>query len=287
MAEAPESSATPTGVRLPRSLWKLSRKRIFLGTSGYSYDDWIGPFYLPGTKKPHMLEYYQQFFPTVELNYTYYTMPRPSTLFQISNKAPHMRFSVKAHQSLTHDRRVIRQDWQQFGDALMVLADAGQLAAVLFQFPFSFKCTQENFVYLDEICEYFHALPVVLELRHAGWHHETTYEYARHRQVTVCSIDAPHLPGLSDNIVHADRRLSYYRLHGRNAVDWFNGDNVTRYDYLYTDEEIDEIARSVLALARQSDTVYVYANNHPCAQAIDTIISIARALDRPDALAAL
>ena len=271
----------------PRSLWKLAKKGIFLGTSGYSYDDWVGPFYQPGTKKPHMLEYYQQFFPALELNYTYYSMPRPSTLFQIRNRAPYARFSVKAHQSITHERRAIRQDWQQFADALVVLSDADQLASVLFQFPSSFKCSHENFLYLDSICEFFEPVRIVLELRHASWHNDTTYEYARQRRVSLCSVDAPNLPGLTSNVLYPSRKLSYYRLHGRNARNWFTGDNATRYDYTYTEQEIDELVRNILILADYSEQVYIFGNNHPRGQAIETVIALARALDRAPALAAL
>jgi uncharacterized protein YecE (DUF72 family) len=271
----------------PRCLWKLAKKNVFLGTSGYSYEDWVGPFYQPGTKKNQMLEYYQYFFPAIELNYTYYSMPRPSTLFQLRNKAPYMKFSVKAHQSMTHERRAIRQDWKDFADAMMVLSDTGQLAAVLFQFPYSFKCAQENYAYLDEIREYFDAMRIVFEFRHTSWHHETTYAYARHKNVTVCSVDAPKLPGLAGSVAVPSPSFAYYRLHGRNARNWFDGDNATRYDYTYSDDEINEIVHTILALASRSDTVYVFGNNHPRGQAIETVISLARALDHAPALAAL
>jgi uncharacterized protein YecE (DUF72 family) len=271
----------------PRILWKLAKRNIFLGTSGYSYDDWVGPFYQAGTKKNQMLDYYQYFFPAVELNYTYYSMPRPSTLFQLRNKAPHIRFSVKAHQSMTHDRKSIRQDWKDFSDAMVVLSDTGQLASLLFQFPYSFKCAHENYRYLDEICEYFDALRIVFEFRHASWHHETTYEYARRRNVTVCSVDAPRLPGLAGSVAVPSHSLAYYRLHGRNAQNWFEGDNSTRYDYTYSEDEIHEIVHTILALASHADAVYVFGNNHPRAQAIETVIRVARALDHAPALAAL
>jgi uncharacterized protein YecE (DUF72 family) len=271
----------------PRSLWKLRQRGVFLGTSGYSYEDWVGPFYHWGTKKPRMLEYYQHFFPATELNYTYYSMPRPSTLFQIRNKAPHMMFSVKAHQSITHQRRVLQQNWQDFADAMTVLADTDQLACLLFQFPYSFKCSNDNFAYLDELTEYFNTFPIVLELRHASWHHDTTYEYSRKRGITLCSVDAPRLPGLTSNVVYPGKDLAYYRLHGRNAQNWFDGDNVTRYDYRYDPRELEEIVRNIISLIEASQHVFLFANNHPRAQAVETVCQIARALDASPALAAL
>ena len=274
-----------TRILPPRSIWKLRQKRIYRGTSGYSYDDWIGPFYRHDMKKPKMLEYYQHFFPVTELNYTYYTMPRPSTLFQIRNKAPHMKFSVKAHQSLTHERRVVLQTWQEFADAMMVLSDTEQLSCLLFQFPYSFKCTHDNFAYLDDVIEYFNSFRLVLELRHASWYNETSYAYARKRGIALCSVDAPRLPGLTSNVLYSGRDLSYYRLHGRNAQNWFDGDNITRYDYSYTPEEIAEIVGNIITLIETSSSVYVFANNHPRAQAIETVTAIAQALDIHPALA--
>lgn len=275
-----------TRFRPRRNLWKLRNRGIFLGTSGYSYDDWVGPFYQRGTRRPQMLEYYQQFFPAVELNYTYYTMPRPSTLFQIRNKAPHLQFAVKAHRSMTHERRATREDWQLFADALCVLADTDQLASLLFQFPSSFHCTNENFDYVDELCEYFNQLKVTLEFRHASWLQETTYNFAARRRATIASVDAPALPGLTHSTVRSAPRLSYYRLHGRNAQNWFSGDTITRYDYTYTPDEIRVLARRILDLATTSEQVYVFANNHPRAQAVDTVLALADALDHAPALAA-
>ncbi|PLX26263.1 MAG: DUF72 domain-containing protein [Ignavibacteria bacterium] len=284
-----ESLFTEQETRLlpPRSIWKLRQRGVFLGTSGYSYEDWIGPFYRYGTKKPQMLEYYQHFFPATELNYTYYSMPRPSTLFQIRNKAPNMMFSVKAHQSITHERRTLQQNWLDFADAMMVLSDADQLACVLFQFPYSFKCTNDNFGYLDELLEYFNTFRIVLELRHASWHHDTTYSYSRKRGITLCSVDAPRLPGLTSNVMYPGKDLAYVRLHGRNAQNWFDGDNITRYDYRYTPEEIADIVRKIVSLIEASHHVYLFANNHPRAQAVETVTQIAQALDHHPALAAL
>ncbi len=271
----------------PRSIWKLRKKGIFLGTSGYSYEDWIGPFYQYGTKKPRMLEYYQNFFPATELNYTYYTMPRPSTLFQIRNKAPRMMFSVKAHRSITHERKPLKQNWRDFADSMMVLSDSDQLAALLFQFPYSFKCSSDNFAYLEEIIGYFDTFRIVLELRHASWYHKTTYDFARKRNITLCSVDAPKLPGLTNNAIIHSRKLAYYRLHGRNSANWFSGDNSTRYDYSYGATEIDDIINNILSLIETADYVYLYANNHPRAQAIETICKIADALAVHPSLATL
>jgi len=174
-----------------------------------------------------------------------------------------------------------------FADTMQVLSDTDQLGAVLFQFPYSFKRTHENFLFLESVCDFFEPLRPVLELRHASWHNEELFEFARCRRVALCSVDAPALPGLTSNVLYPSRRISYYRLHGRNALRWFDGDNITRYDYTYTEQEIRDLVRNILSLAEYSELVYVFGNNHPRAQAIETMATLACALDNSPALAAL
>ncbi len=261
-----------------KAIRSLVKEGIYIGTSGWSYQDWIGSFYPPRLKKPQMLPYYQQFFPVSEINYTYYSMPSATTLEQIRRKATQMRFAVKAHRSMTHERTEEREIWRIYAEALEPLREHDQLAAVLFQFPYSFKCTQRSYDYLAEIAEYFDPLPLVMEFRHLSWFHQRTFEIMRKWRVALCSVDAPRLPGLTHNEVHVTSEIAYYRLHGRRADEWFSGDNVTRYDYSYSDSEIKELAKNVGELHREAETVYVFANNHPRGQAIDAAVKLAREL---------
>ncbi len=260
------------------ALQLLAEQKIFIGTSGYSYDDWIGPFYPEKIKKPQMIEFYQRFFPCVELNYTYYAMPAARTLFQIRQKAPKMKFSVKAHQSITHDRDEDIQQWKSFANALEPLTETNQLSTLLFQFPYSFHRSQESLDYIFRIGEYFEQFPIMMEFRHAGWFTQSVYEMLKKNKIGICSVDAPRLKGLTNNVVLATTRQGYYRLHGRNAENWFTGDNVTRYDYTYQKSEIEEIANNIITLQNQTDEVFVYANNHPRGQAIEAAVEIAESL---------
>jgi uncharacterized protein YecE (DUF72 family) len=126
--------------------------------------------------------------------------------------------------------------------------------------------------------EYYELLPMVMEFRHAGWFSEDLYAILRKMRTNICSVDAPRLPGLTSNIVRATGRQGYYRLHGRNAQNWFDGDNVTRYDYSYSPQEIVELAANVKQLAHVTEEVFVYANNHPKGQAIETAVKLAEEL---------
>ena len=78
---------------------------IYIGTSGYSYEDWKGPVYPEDIKDNEMLAFYSQLFNTTEINYTYYRMPAARTLAAMASKVPdNFVFTVKASKELTHER---------------------------------------------------------------------------------------------------------------------------------------------------------------------------------------
>ena len=79
--------------------------RVRIGTSGYSFADWVGPFYPKGTKSGDFLRYYAEHFDTVEVNATYYRIPPPRTLEQMERKTPDgFHFIVKLNQAMTHEQ---------------------------------------------------------------------------------------------------------------------------------------------------------------------------------------
>ena len=123
---------------------------ILIGTSGFSYSDWIGPFYPPGLPQRDQLGFYAREFSTVEVNITYYRIPEPRLVQGWAAKTPErFLFSVKAYQGLTHDREA--PDFSGFAQAIRPLAEAGKLACVLAQFPYSFHPIAENRAYLRRV----------------------------------------------------------------------------------------------------------------------------------------
>ncbi|MGM0675331.1 MAG: DUF72 domain-containing protein [Spirochaetota bacterium] len=254
--------------------------RISIGTSGYSYKDWIGPYYPPGTKPSEFLSYYARDFGITELNFTYYTLPDRRTFDRLIDKTPDtFRFVVKANRSLTHDRS---ENWKEhahrFREALTSLHDTGRLAGVLLQFPYSFHYTTENRRYLGALCAEFSSVPLFLEYRHRDWQRSSVYEEMRTRNLAVVIPDMPPLHGLpsSTPVVTADR--GYLRFHGRNARQWWEGDNRSRYDYLYGEEELREWVDPIRSLAGELSEVFIMFNNHANAQAVINAKALARML---------
>lgn len=263
-----------------------------MGTSGYSYDDWVGPFYEPGTAKRDFLSVYSRNFSFTELNFSYYKMPTASTLASIGDRVPEgFRFSVKAHGSLTHerDRSALASNAQAFTAGVEPLRRAGKLSAVLAQFPYSFHYTVENRHYLDQLIKAMGALPLVVEFRNDEWHIPQVQEGLERRGVSLVIPDLPPLERLPRHDPGSEHLpvpgpIAYVRFHGRNSKAWWTGDNVSRYDYNYTEAELRPWASAVETLLQRADLVIIAFNNHANAQALfNAKLFLSLLQERPDA----
>lgn len=245
---------------------------IRIGTSGYSYDDWVGPVYPQGLPKRDWLSYYAREFDTCELNTTFYHMPAPTMLERIAEKVPPgFLFSVKAFQGITHEREDGLKLAPEFSAALAPLREADKLGAVLAQFPYSFHPTQENRDYLLRLREAFGDVPIVVEFRDARWANEDTFDILEEMGFGYCCVDEPPLKGLMPPIAVATGPVAYVRFHGRNAAKWWqHGEAWERYDYMYTAEELQEWVPKLHTLDQKAPLTLVYANNHWSGQAVAT-----------------
>jgi uncharacterized protein YecE (DUF72 family) len=168
---------------------------IKIGTSGFSYPDWIGTVYPEGLPEREHLSFYAAEFSTVEINMTYYRVPDPRTAQGWARKTPEgFLFSVKAFQGLTHERE--QPDFAGFATAVQPLVQAGKLACILAQFPYSFHPTPANRDYLKQLRDGLGDLPTVVEFREAGWLNQETFDLLRLLRLGFCSVDEPRLKGL-------------------------------------------------------------------------------------------
>jgi uncharacterized protein YecE (DUF72 family) len=244
--------------------------KIFIGTSGYSYIDWVGPFYPAGTPESDFLSFYAARFPFVELNFSYYSLPAAPLITRLAEKTGGgFLFAIKAHKSLTHeitDR--LDKDIETYRRGVQPLVDAQKLAAVLVQFPYSFHYNDANRRHLDRLTRGLEGLPTAFEFRNEEWVQERVLEELKKRNAAFVNVDQPELPKLIKPSEHVTAEPAYIRFHGRNKKNWWAGDNVSRYDYLYSDEElagwVDRI-RSMLKLVR---VLLITFNNHSRGQAI-------------------
>ncbi len=241
---------------------------IRIGTSGFSYPDWIGPVYPQGMPERDHLGFYAQEFPTVEINMTYYRIPDARMVQGWVRKTPDgFLFSVKAFQGLTHERD--QPDFAPFVAAVQPLAEAGKLACVLAQFPYSFHPIPGNRDYLKRLRDGLGDLPAVIEFRHAAWVGQATFDLLRSLKLGFCSVDEPRLKGLMPPVAAATGPVAYVRFHGRNAAKWYNHEQAwERYNYTYSTDELREWAPKLRQLDAAAELTLVYFNNHYVGQAV-------------------
>jgi uncharacterized protein YecE (DUF72 family) len=238
---------------------------IRIGTSGYDYPEWEGFLYPKGIGRKEYLGSYSQVFSSVELNFSYYGMPKAEnvrTLMARTRKP--IDFSIKANQALTH--KIDPATWQdsvgEFSKGISPLQEAGRLCAVLLEFPYSFHYHDDERRYLDKILKALSSFPLVVEFRGADWFNARVIDGLKERSVGLCSVDVPRLEGLPplSDLVTSD--IAYVRFHGRNEATWWNGDSGTRYEYLYSKDELSTWVPRLEAMSTQAKKVRVYFNNH-------------------------
>jgi len=250
---------------------------FIVGTSGYSFKDWVGVFYPEGTQGRDMLAEYVRHFNAVELNFSYYRIPAARTLEAMANKTPEgFAFWVKANQETTHKQN--RAVAGEFLDALGPLISSKKLAGVLMQFPQSFHRTAANRKYLAAALEDFSSVPIAVEFRHYSWSTERTLEGLRQRNVTLVVPDVPELEALYRSGPAATSSTGYVRLHSRDASKWYAG-GAERYDWDYTDAEISELIAQWSQFDGQVDRVYTFFNNCHRGQAAQNAEAMKRILN--------
>jgi len=225
---------------------------IYLGTSGFSYNDWVGPFYPEGMPKREWLRYYARQFNSCEVNATFYTVPKPATLISMANKTGEgFLFVIKANQRMTHEQRDNEDVFKAFAKMVCSLAERGKMGCVLAQFPYGFRFNRKNRDYLEIFRERLADLPIVIEFRNAQWLKQELFDWLRRNELGFCCVDEPQLPDLLAPLAAATSKVAYVRFHGCNAEKWWNHKQAyERYDYSYSPEELADWLPKIRGLDR-------------------------------------
>jgi len=254
---------------------------MYLGTSGFSYNDWVGNFYPAGMPRAEWLSYYAREFNTCEVNSTFYALPKPSNLKAMADKTGDgFLFCFKANQEMTHQRDDNAHVFKAFCQVLQPIIAAGKLGCILAQFPYSFGFDRRNWDYLSLFKERLGGLPVVIEFRNARWLRSEVFDWLREHELGFCCVDEPRLPNLLPPLAETTSNISYVRFHGRNSAKWWQHEQAyERYDYSYTPQELSEWLPKIHKLDSVAEKTFVFANNHWRGQAVSTIRQLRLMLD--------
>jgi uncharacterized protein YecE (DUF72 family) len=254
---------------------------ICIGTSGFSYKDWVGVFYPAGMPQRDWLSFYSREFSACEINSTYYAMPSVAVLkSMVAKTGDGFLFAIKANQEMTHRRMDSAAICKAFRQILEPVEAAGKLGCVLAQFPYNFDYNKYNREYLSQLREYLTGLPLVVEFRNARWLKVEVFQWLRQHEMGFCCVDEPQLPNLLPPVAEATSKIGYVRFHGRNKEKWWQHDQpYERYDYTYKSEELNEWVPKIKKIAGATEKTFVFANNHWRGQSINTIRQLQLMLD--------
>ncbi len=271
--------------------------RILVGTSSWADPGFVEKWYPPGMPARERLPWYSAQFEAVEVNSTFYAVPASATVRRWAEVTPDsFTFDVKLHRLLSRHSAPLdslpgdlREEATTEGRGRVVLEpaleealarrtleeleplrEAGKLGALLLQLTPAFAPSKRGLDELNGLVEALEPLRLAVELRHRGWVNERNLEptlawYADH-EVAFVGVDAPpgdHVPIMPDLDAVTTEELAYLRMHGRNAEGYLHGKSVAeRFGWVYSDEELEEIAGRARGLAEEAGEVHVMFNNN-------------------------
>ena len=238
--------------------------RSYIGTSGWHYDHWKGPFYPSGLPEKDFLGYYAGRFGTAEINNSFYRLPERKTLLRWRSAVPDdFVFSVKASRYLTHMKKLKdpKEPLERLFDRVDALED--KLGPILFQLPPRWRSNPER---LEGFLE---ALPegrrYAFEFRDRSWFDEKNYELLRSHGSSFCVYD---LDGtISPEEITAD--FAYVRLHGPDGP----------YRGRYGAERLARWAGTFSAWLKEGLDVYCYFDNDEAGYAAQDALELARMME--------
>lgn len=241
-----------------------SMGRFFVGTSGWNYPHWRGRFYPEDIKQKEWLEYYCRYFSTVELNVTFYRLPKKGVFEGWRRRTPEgFSFVVKASRFFTHIKRLIdpEDNLTRLLDNAIGLGD--KLKFILFQLPPSMEVGLER---LETLAVYMERQDIspqvrsVLEVRNGSWLAEGVYRILEEHNWLLCLADWQGL--FVKGPITAD--FVYIRRHGPGA----------RYSSCYSEEMLKMDAERIKGWLKEGRDVYIYFNNDAYGYAVKNALRL-------------
>lgn len=265
---------------------------ISFGTSGWSYDDWVGPFYPPGTQPADYLTEYSKHFDLVEVDSSFHQPPSAETIDDWRQSTPRkFLFTLSVPQRITHEKILLgcRDDFREFVNVVKALGN--KLACVLFQFGYFGKQVFPNVrEFLDRLDRFLDGagedVPVAVEICNKTWLSPEWFDLLRRHKAATVLLDHPWMPRIADVVERFDvqtGRLVYVRLVGnREAIE----KKTKRWDKAVVDRSSDtsDLAPVLLQLAEHSD-VLVLAGNHYSGHAPAVLADLATVIGRVGTIA--
>lgn len=266
----------------------MKEAEIFLGTSSWTADGWVGSFYPTGSKPADFLDYYAGQFNSVEIDSTFYRIPAAKTVEQWRDRTPSgFVFAAKVPQIITHEKVLANADSDLTAFLKVMDLLGNKLGPLLFQFPYFNKQKFGGLgFFLERLEPWLKKLPEgyqwVVEVRNKGWLSEKLYSVLRRHNVALALVDHPWLPRPTElfntgNPVTAG--FAFIRWLGdRKGIE----ERTKVWDQTIVDrtEELKEWVEIMRKLHGQGIRIFAFANNHYAGYAPDTVRTFRRLWER-------
>ncbi len=251
-------------------------KKIYIGTAGWDYKDWSGPFYPKSLEKAEHLAFYAKYFDITEINSTFYNLPSEEMVKNWARVVPdEFKFVVKVWQNITHAFKDADNDYNisEFFSRLEPLS--GKAVAFLFQFPPWFKRTDNHAKYLRNLIEKLpYTYSYIIELRDNSWFEPSLLsQFVDGKRII---LGTTYMPGVDPFYLSYQKRY-YIRLIGDRTLTKF--DRIQRTQSV----ELEAFEKSIQKLleVKNIDDVFVIVNNHFMGFAPDSANLIKKMLSLP------
>ena len=237
---------------------------IHIGTCGWHYPHWSGPFYPPDVDQRGFLRHYANQFRTVEINNTFYQLPDKETLLRWRETVPSdFLFAVKANRYITHMKKLkdSEEPLARMLEAVCVLGD--KLGPILFQLPPRWHVNMKRLRSFLEVLPEQHRYAI--EFRDRSWFDSWVYDLLREHEVAFCIHDLARQA--SPKVITSD--VVYVRLHGPSG----------RYQGRYTQQMIARWAAAIWIWAREQRQIYCYFNNDVGGYATENALELQQTLE--------
>lgn len=224
----------------------MKKGNIYIGCSGFYNNDWKGSLYPEDAKSKDFLTLYSQQFNSVEINSTFYRKPTAKTLLKWYNETPaDFKFFIKIPKTISHEKRLKDCKEEILDFCTHIKSNLKEkLSGFLYQFPPSFKNTQENIDLIKNTLD-FDFLNVI-EFRHESWWRDEVFKILADKKIIFSGVSFP--GNLPEDVIINHHEILYYRLHGKPVL----------YKSEYTEEFLNDLAKKIRKSEKKS---FIFFNN--------------------------
>jgi uncharacterized protein YecE (DUF72 family) len=245
------------------------RGEIYIGTSGFSFPDWVDVFYPRKLPRDEWLAYYAREFRAVEINATYYRIPPPASFEKMAEVTPdEFSFWVKVPGEVTHRDDDVATIMSSFMAATLPLAESGKWRGALAQFPNSFRPSENAWHRILQTRDHLTDKPLAVEFRNDDWMTEEVIAKLDAEGLVYVTVDLPNISGLPKTQTAVTGGIGYARLHGRNRAAWYDHAAGDRYDYDYSPAELEGWLPHIHSLDERAAATFIFFNNCHAGQAV-------------------